>query len=289
MRARWIAAAAALGAAAGLALAALHASSYRQTVSFIVAPALRTTEPSLSTMTKTAAELVQSRIVAENVVNALHLQESPGRLRSELSAHKRSGTAIVDVTVTRPSAVEAQRVAQQVLTTFQGLANSRLGHPGGGVAVAVWDPPSGGVQKEGRPFAAYGVAGASLGLLASLVAALALGRGPAAARVPAAAPERAPAPVPEPASTPERPPQPKRAREPEPPSNPVPKAEPPRPAGRVRVADLERIAAAERDPGRAEEMKVYVEHLRSLAAPDGTLGASLEPLVEDVFGTLGPV
>ena len=162
MRARWIAGAVALGAAAGLALAELHASSYRQTVSFIVAPALRTTEPTTSTMTKTAAELVRSRIVAENVVSALHLQESPARLQDELSSRIRRGTAIVDVAVARPSAIEAQRVAQQVLATFQSLANSRLGHPGGGVAVAAWDPPSGGVTKEGKPFAADAVLGASL-------------------------------------------------------------------------------------------------------------------------------
>ena len=292
MRARWIAAAAALGAAAGLALAGLHASSYRQTVSFVVAPALRTPEPTVSTMTKTAAELVRSRIVAENVVTALHLEESPGTLRNELSAHARSGTAIVDVTVARPSAVEAQRVAQQVLTTFQSLANSRLGHPGGGVAVAVWDPPSGGVQKGGKPFAAYGVTGASLGVLACLAFALAVGRWPAAARPRPPGRQREPAPVraAEPASVAEPAPEPAPPRpEPPPRAVPVPEPEPPRPAGRVRLTDLEGIAAAEPDPGRAEEMRVYIEHLRSLAAPDGTLGASLEPLVEDVFGTLGPV
>jgi hypothetical protein len=199
----------------------------------------------------------------------------------------------VDVTVARSSPIEAQRVAQQVLATFQSLANSRLGQPGGGAAVAVWDPPSGGVTKEGKPFAAYGVAGASLGLLASLVATLVLGRRRTGAPAETPRPEPVPVPVrpgrsPKPVSEPEPLPEPERPPAPAPPPEPLPEPLPPRPSGRVRVAELERIAAAEPDARRAEEMHVYIEQLRSLAAPDGTLGASLEPLVEDIFGSLGP-
>jgi hypothetical protein len=52
----------------------------------------------------------------------------------------------------------------------------------------------------------------------------------------------------------------------------------------VRVAHLEELAAAETDPVRAEEMAIYLEQLRALASPDGTLGANLEAIVEDVFG-----
>ena len=45
-------------------------------------------------------------------------------------------------------------------------------------------------------------------------------------------------------------------------------------------------AARERFPDRVDEWHAYVFYLRDYAAADGTLPASFEPLVEDVFAEL---
>src|SRR4051794_33744956 len=114
MRARWIAAAAVAGALAALVLCATRSASYEATVSLVVAPA----QPRPTALTETAAALVRSRSVTENVVQALGLHESPAHLESEIGVHVRPGTSIVDITVRRSSATDAERVAQQVLVVF---------------------------------------------------------------------------------------------------------------------------------------------------------------------------
>ena len=82
------------GLAAGLGVALAHPVRHRAEASVIVAPALRRTDPGLATMTRTAASLVRSDAVAQNVVAALHLDESPGHLLGDIGARPRHGTAI---------------------------------------------------------------------------------------------------------------------------------------------------------------------------------------------------
>jgi hypothetical protein len=264
------------GLAAGLGVALAHPVRHRAEASVIVAPALRRTDPGLATMTRTAASLVRSDAVAQNVVAALHLDESPGHLLGDIGARPRHGTAIVDITVDRASDVEAERIAQQVLVVFQRLADARLGTAGGGPAVRMWDTPGAGTHALGRPFAAWGVGGASVGLLAAAALLLIRPR----RRVPAAVQ----APEPEPAAQPLSEPPP--VAQPEPEQRPAPQPEQePQPAPETGlVAELRRRVEAEQNPARRAELAVYLEELTPFAAPDGSLPANLLPLVEDVFG-----
>ena len=292
MRSPWIAAAVVVGAAAGLAVAAGESPSYRATVTFVVAPSLRSTAPGVPTLTRTAAALVRSRSVAENVVGALGLHESPDHLLQEIAVHTEPGTAIVRVGVRQGSKLDARRVAQQVLVVFEGLANSRLGRQGGGPAVAVWDPAGDSATRAGHPYAADAAGGAVVGLLLGVFGVLGLRRRVRAPRLPerrvrAASP--APALPAEPPAPPERAPQPEAEPEPEPQAAPV--AEEPAservPAPAVGVlAELERRTAAEADPNRHQELALYLEQLRAFAASDGSLPPNLIGLAEEVFGEL---
>jgi hypothetical protein len=243
---RWVAVAAVAGALLGLALAASQPARYRARATFVVAPALHRSDPALRTLTQTAASLVRSRSVAQNVVAALALQESPNALASSIGVHVRSGTAVVDVSVTASNAVQSERIAQQVLTVFTGVADARLGRQGGGAAVAVWDAPGGSATALGKPYWRDVLLGAFLAALAA--AAVLLAREGRSVR--------------------------RRVR--------LARFEPYDVGGRVKLADLEAVVArAEGD--RAGELRDYLDELRAYAGADGTLPATFEPVVADYF------
>ncbi len=302
MRLPWIAAAAAVvGAVAGLVDAALQSPPYRATVSFVVAPSLRSTEPGIPTLTRTAAALVRTPSVAQNVISALALHDSRDHLLGEIGVRTEPGTAVVRVTVSRDSKLDAQRVAQQVLVVFQGLANSRLGRPGQGSAVTVWDPASDSATRAGRPYGREGLGGAAVGLLVGVAAVLGLRRrgrrplgagarvpapAPASGRRPVPAPKAQPAPAPQPAQAPASAPTPTAPRVPEPASAAVPEPAPAAAPAVGMLAELERRTAAEQDPARREELAFYLEQLRAFALPDGSLPLNLLGLAEEVFGAL---
>jgi capsular polysaccharide biosynthesis protein len=310
MRPWWTVAAVLLGAAGGLVLASVQASSYRAGVSFVVAPSLRSTEPGVPTLTRTAAALVRSPVVARNVVGALGLQTSPAALLDRIDVHTKPGTAIVEIGVRDGSAIAAERTAQQVLAAFEALANARLGRVGGGTAVAVWDTPAGSAAPVGRPYATDALVGAAAGLLLAFLAPALLSwartarlrrRVPAvtaAAHPPAPTAASAPPALAPPAfapatTSPARAQAVAAARAPgspaparaaiapsPPPAQPV---SPPRRPGRATVQQLEAVLAAESDPGLREEMGLYLEQLRGFAAPDGSIPDNFDPLIESVF------
>lgn len=280
---RPIAACVAVGLLAGLVVAALESPGYEARASVIVAPALTRTDPALGTLTRTAVSLVRSRSVAQNASDALRLG-SPDDVLRRIGAHARAGTAVVDVTATGRTAVDAARLAQEVVVAFQALAEARLGRRGTGPAVSVWDAPGAGATRRGKPFVPWGVGGASLGLLAA--AGLVLGRRrPRRSREPAAGPVAAPVPVPDPAPQREREPErePELEPEPEPDTAPGPAAQP-APEPRGLIAELARRTADEPDPGRRAEMEAYLPQFQGFADGDGNLPSNLLALVEDVYG-----
>lgn len=257
---RRIAGAVAAGLVAGLAVASLQAPAYRARATLIVAPALDRADPALTTLTRTAVSLVRSRTVARNVADALGLQGSESSVLKRIGAHARPGTAVVDVTATGSSAVDAERLAQQVVVVFQAVANARLGRQGGGAAISVWDAPGSGAARLGKPYPPWGVGGASLGLLAAV--GLSLGGRRRAGGPPAE--EQVPAPEPAPGTALE----------------PAPAV----PGRRGLIAELARRAATERDPARRSELAAYVAQFEAFADGEGNLPPNFLALVEDVFG-----
>lgn len=270
---RALAAGALVGLVVGLVVAFLQPVRYRAHASVVVAPALKRTDPALATMTQTVAALARSDAVAQNVVLALHLNESPGALRGDLHAHAVRGSALVDISADQPSSVGAERTVQQAVVVLQRLAAARLSGVVPGQLV-VWDAAGGTAHALGRPFAAWCVGGASVGFLIAGLGLLAPRRRGAPRLEAGTEPEVLPAPEPEPAAE-EQP-------EPEPPPEPEPLPE--RKSGQV--AELERRAHAEPDGARQAEMLVYLDQLAPFADAEGNLPANLVGLAEDVFGPL---
>lgn len=290
-----LAAGAVVGALVGLAIAFAHSTRYRAETSVVVAPALKRTDPALSTITHTVASLARSDAVARNVVTSLRLGESPGALRGDIHAHAVRGTALVEIGVDQGSALGAERALQQVVVVLQRLAAGRLAGvvPG---SLVVWDAPTGSAHALGRPYASWIIGGASIGLLLAAGGLLAPGLG--RQRNPRGASE-------EPRS---------RLRDPDVPENPVvagvsnveqpppapfkaeaaaPAAEGPGLRGTSEesqtpnaghIAELRRRADAEADPRRQAEMHAYLDQLAPFAGPDGDLPPNLIGLAEDVFG-----
>ena len=260
-----------LGLVAGLVIALLQPVRYRAEASVVVAPAVKRTDPALSTMTRTVASLARSDSVARNVIGALHLGESAGSLRSDIGAHAHTGSALVTLTADQPTALGAERVLQQVAVVLQRLAASRLAGAVPGQLV-VWDAPSGTAHALGRPYAPWILGGGSVGLLlacAALFVPRPRRRRPVGGPVVEEASDtpvpdtvrEAPAPVPEP--------------------EPEPELEP---AGHL--AELHRRLEAEPDPARQAEMHIYLEQLAPFAATDGSLPSNLIGLAEEVFGPI---
>ena len=234
------------GALAGVLLALAATPAHRATATVVVGPALRTAGAQLDTTTATVAALVGSSAVLDNVTDALHRPR--GGLAGSVHAHPRHGTALVEITVDQPSAIDAERVAQQILVVLPALAGSRLPHAGSSAVLTV-DTPGGSARVLGRPFVRNGVLGGLAGLLLALVVlggkTVQLPRpqrresdAPVAPVRPAAAPTVVkPAQPPAPTAAPTLPPPP-----------PLPAV--PGAARRGSFAELERIAAAETDEGR---------------------------------------
>jgi capsular exopolysaccharide synthesis family protein len=64
------------------------------------------------------ADLVTGKALAQRVVDSLHLSESPSGLSGQVTSKVVTGTVLLDVTVTDPDAVRAQRLANAVASQF---------------------------------------------------------------------------------------------------------------------------------------------------------------------------
>lgn len=166
--------AAIVGCGAGALAAALQPIEYSARGTVVVQAALHGAPPRPE-LVATTASLVGTSVVTTNVVEALGLHESPAALRGDVHARARRGTAVVDVTVDQPNAIQATRVLQQVLTVFQRVADARLS-TGGSPAIATWDVGA-SASRVGRPFAEWMLVGAGAGAALAALLAAALGGG----------------------------------------------------------------------------------------------------------------
>lgn len=286
-----------LGLVTGLVIALLHPVRYRAEASVVVAPALKRTDPALSTMTNTVASIARSDAVAQNVATALHLGESAGSLRGDIGAHAHRGSALVTLTVDQSTALGAEQVLQQVAVVLQRLAASRLPGVVSGRLV-VWDAPSGTAHALGRPYASWLVGGGSVGLLLACGALLAPGlwrhRNP---RGTSEEPQRKPRGLARPKKVTSAgispaveapPPPPPNVLEPVAAQGQSPRGTPEEPQRKEQghLAELRRRIDAEPDAARQAEMQVYLDQLAPFAGPDGNLPDNLLGLAEDVFGPL---
>jgi capsular polysaccharide biosynthesis protein len=274
-------------------------------------------DPELARAAREAAKLLESEAVVASVVRNLRLDESPAELLDDMEVETESGSSIVRLSVTAGGRDEARRIAQELAHVFAVLYNQRFGPA---VRASIWETPQsaarvnpqpardlalgalaglalGGVllaarRQQPAPLEAPAAAGSSAARLAALTerertlarraAELALrerelATGAPAALAPAAdanaagAPA-APAPLAEQQQTPP----------------PPPVAAPFRLPAEWTVPAVEQLLAEHGSafPDRLEELGFYLQSLRDVARPDGSLPPGVDSLVDEVFGDL---
>jgi capsular exopolysaccharide synthesis family protein len=132
--------------------------------------------------TATMADLIESRIVAEGVIEELGLRDSPKALLGKISVSTNPETAVLKVKVDDGDPERAQRIAQTLGTVFGDLVEKSFGNPEVGVnadptpplTVGVFDPAQASSTpispRPVRNVALAGVLGLVLGLLAAFLA-----------------------------------------------------------------------------------------------------------------------
>jgi capsular polysaccharide biosynthesis protein len=272
-----------IGAAAGLLLAVvvtlLQDSTYRADASIVLVRQGQPpgNDPQLAQAARAAAELFDSRAVAESAIRNLGLDETPQDLLDRLDVDAGEGSSLVRIEVEAPTREEARRTAQEVAEVATVLFNDRFAPQ---TAASVWESASAADErvspKPARNLALGVLLGALVGLAVVLAGLFREQRPPRPAR---RAPEVAAAPVPaSPAAVPE----------------PVAVAEPPTGpftmprSGEWTVADVERLLAEQGDafPEQREELEIYLDSFRSVAGADGRLPGDVDLVIEDVFAAL---
>jgi capsular polysaccharide biosynthesis protein len=267
-----------LGVAVGLLVAGavtlLQDPTYRADASIVLAreglpPG---SDPQLARSAEAAAELFETRAVAESALRNLGLDEQPADLLDRVDVEAQPGSSLVRIAVDAPGREEARRAAQEVSEVATVLFNDQFSPQ---TVASVWDPASAREERVSPDPARNLALGAVLGALAGLALVLASLRR-----------ERTPAPTPEP-------PRPEAvAGPPEPLAEPV--SEPvsgpfvlPR-FGDWTVADVERLLAEQGPffPARREELELYLDTFRGVAGPDGHLPGDVDLVLEDVFADL---
>ena len=252
---------AAVGLLLGVAVTLLQDSTYRADASIVL---VRQGQPpgndaQLTQAAAAAAELFDSRAVAESAIRNLGLDETPRDLLDRLDVDSGESSSLVRIAVEAPSKEEARRTAQEAAEVATVLFNDRFAPQ---TTASVWDAAAADEErvspKPARNLALGLLLGALVGLAIVLVGLYRDERSSRPARADAAAPE----------------PLTGRFRLPRP--------------GRWTVSDVERLLAEQGDafPERREELEVYLDSFRSVADADGRLPGDLELVIEDVFGPL---
>jgi capsular polysaccharide biosynthesis protein len=279
----WIVLAAAFLAAAGACLfTALQPPTYRGHVELVVTRGNEPLDPRSQrerAVTTSLRELVQTHVLAVNVVEALKLPESPETLLARVSVSTPQA-AVLRIAVADPERAQALRIASEVGLVFTQLVQARFGARGSvlPLRITVWDPAHVERVSPAPRIAESGLLAALVGGLVGFALAGRRRRPSAEAPRLRVEPIR---PVPQPQPLPESEPEPEL-----PPAAVVPITG--HPAGNVLA--LERLVEqrAAEFPDRAEEWRYYVVYLRDFAGPDGSLPDSLAGLVADVFADLLP-
>ena len=270
---------AAVGLLVGLAVTLLVDSTYRADASIVLVRQGQPPgdDPGLAQAAESAAELFDSRAVAESVIRNLGLEETPDELLGRVDVEAGEGSSLVRIDVEAPSKEEARRATQEVAEVATVLFNDRFAPQ---TAASVWEPAAAAEErvspKPARNLALGLLIGALVGLGIVLVGMGRPKRPPQARAAPQpAAPAHAPA-----APAAGAPP----VSQPAPAPGPFTK---PR-YGEWTIAVVEQLLAEHGDafPEQREELEIYLDSFRSVAGPDGRLPGDVDLVLEDVFAPL---
>ena len=261
---------AAVGLLVGLGVTLLVDSTYRADASIVLVRRGQPpgNDPQLAQAAEAAAELFDSRAVAESAIRNLGLEERPEELLDRVDVEASAGNSLVRIDVEAPSREEARRAAQEVAEVATVLFNDSFAPQ---TSASVWEPASAAEErvspKPARNLALGLLIGALVGLGAVLIG---MGRQQRSPRP--AAPARAPAPQPAPFA------------QPGPPTGPFVR---PR-IGEWTVADVEQLLAEQGDafPEHRDELEIYLDSFRGVSDPDGRLPGDVDLVLEDVFAPL---
>jgi polysaccharide biosynthesis transport protein len=169
----------ALGAAVAFTLA--QNPQYKAETTIIVGQAGGLVQPqnagAIQPFSATMQELIRSTVVAQRVIRALKLAETPEALLSEISVGFNPESAALNVSVVDRSPQRAQAIAAQIGVSFSALVRERFGQPGSAtvapLTATVWDPAH-VIPGKIRPtpklnLIVAGILGVVFGLLAALV------------------------------------------------------------------------------------------------------------------------
>ena len=235
-----------------------------------------------------AAELFESRAVAESAIRNLGLDETAQELLDRLDVEAHEGSSLVRIEAEAPSKEQARRTAQEVAEVATVLFNDRFAPE---TTASVWEPASADertcvAEHRQEPRARHpdrGAGGPRLRdrrpLPRSSFAAAARGRRRLRRR---RAPRRRARHRPRRRlrSQPRRPSRPRQPPATGPSSCPR--------FGEWTVGDVERLLAEQGDafPEQREELELYLDTFRTVAGPDGRLPGDVDLVIEDVFADL---
>jgi capsular polysaccharide biosynthesis protein len=278
----WPLAGAVAGLAAAVVVTLVQDPAYRADASLVLVREGRPPgdDPELAAAAAAAARLFESRAVAASAARNLAVPEEG--LAEGLDAEAEPESSLVRLSVEAGSREEARRAAQEVAEVSTVLFNDRFGPQ---TTASVWEP----ADAEPEQVAPEPARNLALGALAGALAGWALLL--LARRRPPQPPAPPPAPAPQPAQQP-----PTAAPAPVAPPAPEPRPAPPPPPqpfalpalGEWTIGDVERLVAEQGDafPERREELDLYLETLRAVAAPDGSLPGDVDLVIEDVYADL---
>ena len=165
-----------VGALIGLVATLLQDEVYRADGSIAIARqgVAPGSDPALAASAEAAAELFESRAVAESVVANLRLDDTPEQLLERVEVTSEPGSSLVRIEVEADEPEEARQAAQNVAEVATVLFNDRFGPE---TSASVWEAARADEDPvSARPLRVVGV-GALLGALAGLLLTLLVRRG----------------------------------------------------------------------------------------------------------------
>jgi receptor protein-tyrosine kinase len=175
-----------VGGGVALLVSLLQTPLYTSTTRFLVSTTVSTPSPQVVQGNQYAlqrapayARLITGQDMAGRVIDRLRLDTSAGELASEITANVATGTGLIDVTVSDPSAKRARDIADALGTEVTGMVAALETPTGGGappVKLTVTDRPAVASQASSPATARNVATGGLLGLVVGAGIALARAR-----------------------------------------------------------------------------------------------------------------